>query len=90
VVRPDFPGLCVRFPDEKANGVGRLPFRRAVARTTSRRMGERPPFPVDTRPSSTRALRRPSEARNPLNAEHTFAGVRQNAAMQLSGRTAGR
>ena len=67
-MRPDFPGLCARFPDEKANGVGRLPFRRAVARRSE--------------PYCDQAKRWP------IGREHTFAQVRQNAAMQLSGRTA--
>ena len=69
-MRPDSPGLCVHFPDEKANGVGRLPFRRAVGRRSE---------PYCDHAKSW-----------PIGREHTFAPVRQNAAMQLSGRTASR
>jgi hypothetical protein len=36
-VRPDFPGLCGRFPDEKANDMARPPFRRAVAHAIAAR-----------------------------------------------------
>jgi hypothetical protein len=41
-VRPDFPGLCGRFLGEKANGVGRLPFRRAWCHAPSWRNPDNP------------------------------------------------
>jgi hypothetical protein len=63
ILRPDFPGLCVHFPGEKANGDGRRPFHHvashAVAETELR---TREPA-LSTRPLARAVLSRRSFVR---------------------------